>query len=104
MKHPSSWQEAGLILLSRGLSREGFTYSPERGRSPLSLHQFPKNTLSIGVCIMLLACADKHSVSRRKSLKLLSSADLWADVENINIIQMRAQATESMCEPLALPR
>jgi len=53
---------------------------------------------------MLLACADKHSVSRRKSLKLLSSADLWADVENINIIQMRAQATESMCEPLALPR
>lgn len=53
---------------------------------------------------MLLACADKHSVSRRKSLKLLSSADLWADVENINIIQMRAQATESMCEPLVLPR
>ena len=36
MKHPSSWQEAGLILLSRGLSREGFTYSPERGRYPLS--------------------------------------------------------------------
>ena len=36
MKHPGSWQEAGLILLSRGLSREGFTYSPGRGRYPLS--------------------------------------------------------------------
>lgn len=36
MKHPGSWEEPGLILLSRGLSWEGFTYSPGSGHYPLS--------------------------------------------------------------------
>lgn len=94
----------GSSLLSRGLSGKTSLILQDVAATLFLDTSFLRTPCASGFCIMLLAFADKHSISRRNSLKLLSSADLWADVENINIIQMRAQATESMCEPLALPR